>query len=257
MPPDGACGASRRVRRGDAHHRAAVGVEAQRGDHRQPRDALPRPPLRSPRPRTWFRSRGGRTAARQRCRLFREGLACSLDAQGPRGSSISPVGPMLPATSTCGRRGRLRRARAAGLSFSCPPIARLVQLQAIAGTAEAIGQNDVGPGLDKGALQLGDALGMIAFQSSGASPDCKPRSKRLLPVAPSASSHGPRRVTESVDRSLTEYTYLMRHGRPPEKWIRLIASSGEGFWRMMVCSRSGPVEMMSIGTPTRDCSRSR
>jgi hypothetical protein len=30
-----------------------------------------------------------------------------------------------------------------------------------------------------------------------------------------------------------------------------------GFSRMIVCPRSGPVEIIVIGTPTKDCNRSR
>ena len=63
-------------------------------------------------------------------------------------------------------------------------------------------------------------------------------------------------------------------GNPSHSWIGLTAigrcaraaetadsnatvNQAKGFWRMMVCSRSGPVEMMVMGTPTSACSRSR
>src|ERR1700749_897642 len=57
--------------------------------------------------------------------------------------------------------------------------------------------------------------GWSLFHSSGASPDCRPRANRLLPVAPSASSQG-RSASRGVNRSVIAEVYLVAHtfGRP-------------------------------------------
>ena len=56
----------------------------------------------------------------------------------------------------------------------------------VARAAERIGEDDVGAGVDKALVQLGDRLGRGLVQSSGASPASSPIANRLVPVAPSA-----------------------------------------------------------------------
>ena len=99
-----------------------VGVEAQRGDHREPRGPRSRsPPPRSPRRGHGFDPEEIGPAAGQRCRLLRECLASVVQAQGPSGCRISPVGPRLPATSTVRpARSASARAMAAAFSLSSP-----------------------------------------------------------------------------------------------------------------------------------------
>ena len=134
----------------DAHHGAAVGVEAQGHDDRQAgrRPRRPRRP-RPPRPRTWSRS----TARRRRPRPAP--APARRRRRRPRPWSWRPAarrarrsGPIEPATST-GRPAASATPRATAAAARvelADPVLRLVQLQPLAGAAEAVGQDDVGAG---------------------------------------------------------------------------------------------------------------
>ena len=71
------------------------------------------------------------------------------------------------------------------------PVLGLVQLEPMPGAAEAVGEDDVGAGLDEAAMHVGDALGMQRrSRARGCRRSTRPRANRPVPMPPSASSTG-------------------------------------------------------------------
>ena len=134
------------IERRNAHHRPPVGIEAQVATTGKP--VARAPAIAASVSSTDDMVSIHRISAPPRSRA----TACSANAswaaatlKGPRGSRISPVGPMLPATSTT-RPARSASWRAIGRRPLVQlPDTRLglVELQAVARPAEGIGQDDV------------------------------------------------------------------------------------------------------------------
>ncbi len=102
--------------------------------------------------------------------------ACSVKAatasssvSAPSGTKSSPVGPMEPAT-TIGRRAasatRARELRGALVDLE-HAVLGLVQLQPVAVGAEGVGEDDVGAGVDEGAEQRVDRVGVVEVPKLG------------------------------------------------------------------------------------------
>ena len=117
----------------------------------------------------------------------------SSSLNGPSGARRSPVGPTDPATTT--GRPALSATSARELGGEPVEFARArfeaVQHEAAAVGPEAVGQDDVGAGVDEGPMQALDRVRMVGVPELGESPAVRPMAKRLVPVAPSASSGRP------------------------------------------------------------------
>ena len=248
-PRDDACDASpASSRRRDPHHGAPVGIEAQAW--RRPAD----PSCAAPAIAASVSSTEDMVSIHSRSAPPRaSAAACSANAVARRlgaqrrraAASISPVGPMLPPTST------VRPARSASRRAMCgrrlvelrDASAGVVQLQTVAGAAEGVRQDDVRAGLDEGALRAPRcARGWSVFHKLGRIAGLQAAIEQI--AAGGAVGEQPRsrrRAEASVDRSW----------RVPCMAQPRSAGYAKGCWRTMVCSRSGPVEMMSIGTPSK------
>ena len=80
---------------------------------------------------------------------------------------------------------------------------------------------------------------------------------QMLRLVPGVGIYRP-----AAGRQQARAEYEQRQGQPRRWSCARAGDSGQsyapnGCRRTIVCSRSGPVEIMSIGTLTSDCSRSR
>src|SRR6185437_3578448 len=122
---------------------------------------------------------------------------------GPSGSRISPVGPMLPPTSTRrpARSASVRASPAAASFSSATRPSALCSFKRCRVPPKLFVRTMSAPASMKPRCSSRIRCGCSVFQSSGASPLVNPRSNRLLPIAPSASSHG-RCASSGVNRSV-------------------------------------------------------
>ena len=74
--------------------------------------------------------------------------------------------------------------------FSSAAHLRAVQGEAIAVAAEAVGQDQIGAGIDEALVNRPDAIGMLDVSPSQAPPPSSPSANRLVPMAPSATTTG-------------------------------------------------------------------
>ena len=171
----------------------------------------PAPPPAFPPARTWSRSRrrprrprAGPRSARRIRRPPR--LRSRVRAEPEDRPSVRPI------------RRRRRAARAVGDSARDPWAARrlssrvrassLCSIRPPAVGPESVGQNDVGASVDERLMQALDPVGMLGVPEFGESPEVRPMAKRLVPVAPSASSGRP-----SARRDCNMSGSLGRRGR--------------------------------------------
>ena len=117
----------------------------------------------------------------------------SSSLNGPSGARRSPVGPTDPATTT-GRpalSATLRAILAARRLSSRVRPSRLCSIRRRRLAPKVLVRMMSEPASTKDRCRLSIRSGCSAFQSSGESPEVRPMAKRLVPVAPSASSGRP------------------------------------------------------------------